>query len=71
MRQRNHPRKGGDKLDAGEPARALAAPQSHRETGARRGGEAGGGLILKASPYRVMDLPWGQQEPQRVSGRRR
>lgn len=35
------------------------------------GSEAGGGQILKASSYRDMDLPWGQQEPQRVSGRRR
>lgn len=34
MRQRNSTRKGGGKSDAGEPARALAAPQSQRETGA-------------------------------------
>lgn len=34
MRQRNSTRKGGGKSDAGEPARALAAPQSQRATGA-------------------------------------
>lgn len=71
MRQRNNSRKGESKSGAGQPARALAGPQSQRESGARCGGEAGEGQMLKASPYRVMDLPWWQQEPQRVSSRRR
>lgn len=71
MKQRNNSRRGEGKSGTGEPARALAGPQSQRETGARCGGEAGGGQMLKASPYRVMGLPWGQEEPQRVSSRRR
>lgn len=60
MRQRKKTRKGEGKSNAGEPARAPPASQSWRETGGRPRGVAGGGRILKASPYR------GQQEPQRV-----
>lgn len=67
MKQRNNTRKGGGKSVAGKPARVLAAPQSQSETGKRQVGAR----FSRSLRIELQTCPGGQQESQRVSGKRR